>query len=63
MSKPRIVFVTGNENKLKQVKAIVGDTIELISKSLEVPEIQGTLEEIAMDKCKLAAEEVCIACK
>jgi inosine triphosphate pyrophosphatase len=51
-------FITGNKNKLLEVKAILGDTVELQSKAVDVPEIQGTSEEIAKEKCRRAAEIV-----
>ncbi|KAF8165861.1 inosine triphosphate pyrophosphatase-like protein [Crassisporium funariophilum] len=54
-----LVFVTGNANKLKEVKYILsqgGASIEIESQSLDIPEIQGTTQEVAMDKCRRAAE-------
>ncbi len=54
-------FITGNCNKLAEVKAILGDTISLESQSLLLPEIQGTIEEIALDKCRRAADIVGIS--
>ncbi|KAA1466660.1 Ham1-like protein, partial [Dentipellis sp. KUC8613] len=58
MSDNRLVFVTGNANKLKEVRAIlsIGHPIELDSQDLNIPEIQGTTQEVALDKCKRAAE-------
>lgn len=53
-----LIFITGNPNKLIEVKAILGDTVLLTSKSLDLPEIQGTIEEIALDKCRRAADIV-----
>ena len=78
-----IVFVTGNTNKLREVKEILsegGNPIEISSQSLEsetesniswklrwisrrrcfcvVPEIQGTTQEVAIAKCRTAAELV-----
>ncbi|MCJ1368354.1 nucleoside triphosphate pyrophosphohydrolase ham1 [Acarospora aff. strigata] len=51
-------FITGNKNKLAEVKAILGDTVTLRSQSLDLVEIQGTIEEISTDKCRRAAEMV-----
>lgn len=51
-------FITSNPNKLAEVKAILGDTVLLNSKSLELPEIQGTIENIALEKCRRAADNV-----
>lgn len=57
---PRLLnFITGNKNKLAEVKAILGDTVQLKSQALDLPEIQGTIEEISTDKCRRAAEAVC----
>ena len=36
------------------------DLFEKINKSKTVPEIQGTTQEIAREKCKRAAELVCV---
>jgi inosine triphosphate pyrophosphatase len=51
-------FVTGNPNKIIEVNAIVGDKIAIEPRALDLPEIQGTLEEIAIDKCRRAAKIV-----
>ena len=51
-------FITGNKHKLAEVKAMLGDTIVLRSQSLDLVEIQGTIEEISADKCRRAAELV-----
>ncbi|GAA5860587.1 hypothetical protein JCM1840_000308 [Sporobolomyces johnsonii] len=68
-----ILFVTGNANKLKEVRAILlastqhqapgqdpaatpSFTVE--SQDLDLPEIQGTTQEVAMAKVKAAAEIV-----
>jgi inosine triphosphate pyrophosphatase len=53
-----INFITGNENKLIEVRAILGDTVTVNSRAVDVPEIQGTSEEIAIEKCRRAADEV-----
>ncbi|KAG8906139.1 hypothetical protein FRB99_007529 [Tulasnella sp. 403] len=56
------VFVTGNANKLKEVRSILGavmpSTWVLESRDLDIPEIQGTTEEVASAKCSRAAELV-----
>ena len=54
-------FITGNANKLAEVRAILSDVAGLDLQSRDVPgldEIQGTIEEIARDKCRRAAERV-----
>jgi len=54
----QITFVTGNENKLKEVIAILGEDFPMISKDVDLPELQGEFDEIAIEKCKLAAKEI-----
>ncbi|KAJ5183702.1 hypothetical protein N7492_001318 [Penicillium capsulatum] len=51
-------FVTGNPNKVIEVNAILGQSIPVKPVALDVPEIQGTLEEIARDKCQRASRIV-----
>jgi inosine triphosphate pyrophosphatase len=62
MPPKQLNFITGNKNKLIEVKAILGDTVDLQSKSLDLVEIQGAIEEISADKCRRAAETVSILC-
>lgn len=52
-------FITGNTNKLAEVQSILGDTVPLRSRSLDLAEIQGTIEDISKDKCRRAADLVC----
>ncbi|KIP10371.1 hypothetical protein PHLGIDRAFT_22306 [Phlebiopsis gigantea 11061_1 CR5-6] len=58
MAPQKLVFVTGNRMKLQEVKAILDTNtdFELTSQDLDVPELQGTTEEIAREKCRRAAE-------
>lgn len=53
-------FITGNENKLAEVRDILGDVIDIQNQAIEVPEIQGTIEEIAKAKCSHAARAVSV---
>lgn len=58
-------FITGNANKLAEVRAILassGTPVELQSKKIDLPELQGTIEEISRDKALRAAEEVGFCC-
>ena len=58
----KLQFITGNANKLAEVRAILADTgVELSSKALDLPELQGGIEEISRDKCRRAAEAVSCA--
>jgi inosine triphosphate pyrophosphatase len=60
MSRPAITFITGNAKKLEEVVAIVGNTFPfpLLSAKVDLPELQGEVEEISMAKASLAAERV-----
>jgi inosine triphosphate pyrophosphatase len=51
-------FITGNRNKLAEVRAILGSVVTVESEAVDVPEVQGTIEEIAKEKCRHAAQVV-----
>lgn len=51
-------FITGNANKLSEVKAILEPAIQVESQALDLIEIQGTLDEVTLDKCRRAADLV-----
>ena len=52
-------FITGNANKLREVKAILEAAgIEVRSQSLELEEVQGSIEEVTESKCRRAADMV-----
>ncbi|KAI1827546.1 inosine triphosphate pyrophosphatase-like protein [Xylaria intraflava] len=53
---PREVnFITGNANKLLEVRAILEPTgIAVRNQVLDLPEIQGSLEEVTIEKCRAA---------
>lgn len=55
---PYVNFITGNANKLREVKAILEPDIEVRSQSLDLEEVQGTIEEVTESKCRRAAELV-----
>lgn len=57
---PRVYFITGNANKLKEVKAILEPEIEVHSHSIDLEEIQGSIEEVTISKCQRAADAVSI---
>ncbi|KAI9850698.1 MAG: nucleoside triphosphate pyrophosphohydrolase ham1 [Thelocarpon superellum] len=57
MAPPKTLnFITGNANKLTEVRAILGGVVNLQSQSVDLLEIQGTIEEISKDKCRRAAD-------
>lgn len=51
-------FITGNANKLREVKAILEPGIEVRSQSIDLEEVQGTIEEVSEFKCRKAADLV-----
>lgn len=55
---PVVNFITGNANKLSEVKAILEPAIQVNSQSVDVDEIQGSIEEVTKAKCRKAAELV-----
>jgi len=52
-------FITGNKNKLAEVQAILAGVIELRNQNVDLVEIQGTVEEVTIDKARRAADAVC----
>jgi ribokinase/non-canonical purine NTP pyrophosphatase (RdgB/HAM1 family) len=61
-SRPALTFVTGNKNKLEEVKQILASAgalpFEMTNRKIDLPELQGDPSEIAAEKCRLAAQEV-----
>jgi inosine triphosphate pyrophosphatase len=55
-----VYFITGNKNKLNEVRQIIGDIspYELESMNVDLPEYQGYQDDIAIAKCKAALELV-----
>ncbi|KAF1813131.1 Ham1-like protein [Eremomyces bilateralis CBS 781.70] len=58
MAPKELNFITGNKNKLLEVQAILAGVVDLKSQALDLVEIQGTIEEVTLDKCKRAADTV-----
>ncbi|KAJ1985965.1 nucleoside triphosphate pyrophosphohydrolase ham1 [Dimargaris cristalligena] len=54
----KLVFVTGNQNKLREVRQILGNVVDLEARPIDLPEIQGETAEVSADKCRRAAEVV-----
>ncbi|XP_065183369.1 inosine triphosphate pyrophosphatase-like [Sycon ciliatum] len=59
-AKRTVTFVTGNQRKLEEVVAILGDSFpfKVISKKLDLPEFQGEPDDISREKCLLAASQI-----
>lgn len=52
-------FITGNANKLNEVKAILEAAgIAVQSQNLDLEEVQGTIEQVTESKARRAAEQV-----
>ncbi|KAI9159139.1 transcriptional regulator [Paramyrothecium foliicola] len=57
MAPTEIHLITGNANKLADVRAILTPAgLAVTSQATDIPEIQGSIEEITIAKCKRAAE-------
>ncbi|XP_049847811.1 inosine triphosphate pyrophosphatase-like [Schistocerca gregaria] len=57
-TKKPITFVTGNNNKLKEAQAILGDSSNIVSAKIDLPELQGDARDIVREKCLCAARKV-----
>lgn len=55
MSKPTLHLVTGNPNKLREFEEILKRKLETVK--IDLPELQGTPDEIALEKARLAYEQ------
>ena len=58
-----ITFVTGNKNKLAEVQRLLSTSsgsipFDIINHKLDLPELQGTAEDIARAKCQAASKEL-----
>ena len=51
-------FITGNKHKLAEVRAILSGSVELRSEDLDLLEVQGTIEDVCIAKCKQAADQI-----
>ncbi|KAK3081032.1 hypothetical protein LTS18_010883 [Coniosporium uncinatum] len=58
MAPKQLNFITGNKNKLLEVQAILGDTVNLTNQNVDLLEIQATIEDVTTAKCKQAANQI-----
>ncbi|CAH0404651.1 unnamed protein product [Chilo suppressalis] len=60
MAQKTLTFVTGNVKKLEEVRAILGNNFpfEVISHNLDLPELQGEINEVSIKKCQEAARRL-----
>ncbi|KAI1339014.1 putative ham1 family protein [Xylariaceae sp. FL0016] len=58
-ARPTINFITGNANKLAEVCAILEPAgITVTNQALDLPEVQGTVEDVTIEKCRVAADRI-----
>lgn len=54
---PKVTFVTGNKNKLREAEGILG--VKLLSKTVDIPELQfDTSDQVALYKAEEAAKAI-----
>jgi inosine triphosphate pyrophosphatase len=55
-----LTFITGNKNKLEEVRHIIGSSIDykINAQILDLPELQGEPEAIVVEKCRLASLQI-----
>ncbi|XP_069358636.1 inosine triphosphate pyrophosphatase [Maniola hyperantus] len=60
MSHRTLTFVTGNVKKLEEVRAILGNNFpfEVVNHMLDLPELQGEIDEVSIKKCQEAARRL-----
>ena len=62
LARGRVTFVTGNAKKLEEVRSILAAggalPFDVVSRKLDLPELQGDPAEISRQKCAIAAREV-----
>lgn len=60
MAQKTLTFVTGNAKKLEELRAILGASfpLEIINHNLDLPELQGEIDEVSIKKCQEAARRL-----
>ncbi|KAJ9461716.1 Inosine triphosphate pyrophosphatase [Diplonema papillatum] len=58
MPRPKVIFVTGNANKLREVNAILGKCIDVDNRKVDLPELQGEPIDIAKEKAREACRQI-----
>ncbi|XP_041481748.1 inosine triphosphate pyrophosphatase-like [Lytechinus variegatus] len=53
-----LTFVTGNKNKLEEVRAIIGKHFDVQSVAIDLPEFQGEPDDISKSKCLEAVKHI-----
>jgi len=55
--KKEIIFITGNEDKFREFGEII-KAVNLVRENVDLPELQGTPEEIVKEKAQLACKMI-----
>nr|CAD2191821.1 unnamed protein product [Meloidogyne enterolobii] len=58
MNVRNLKFVTSNQNKLKELKALLGSNFNVEHIGLDLPEFQGEPNEIVAKKCEHAVKQI-----
>ncbi|CAK5085866.1 unnamed protein product [Meloidogyne enterolobii] len=58
MNVRNLKFVTSNQNKLKELKALLGSSFNVEHIGLDLPEFQGEPDEIVAKKCEHAVKQI-----
>lgn len=53
-----VTFVTGNAKKLEEFTAIMGTSVHVVSRKIDLPELQGEPDAVSIEKCRIAARQV-----
>ena len=57
MAVHKVYFATGNKNKLNEMANILGPSFDVIGLNIDLPELQGEIDDIAKGKCLIAHEK------
>ncbi|KAJ2907408.1 acetyl-coenzyme A synthetase 2 [Coemansia aciculifera] len=55
MALRKLTFVTGNKNKLREMQELLHGIVDLHNTPVDLEEIQGSTQEVALAKCRQAA--------
>ncbi|KAJ2339082.1 nucleoside triphosphate pyrophosphohydrolase ham1, partial [Coemansia sp. RSA 2671] len=55
MALRKLTFVTGNVNKLREMQELLHGIVDLHNTPVDLEEIQGSTQEVAIAKCRQAA--------
>lgn len=63
----KLLFVTGNQNKVREIKAILGDIVDLtglkdVSWTADIPETTGTIQGNSLQKASVVFDKLGLDC-